>query len=51
MSSGCARMRVATLPESAVYELLRDDRQIGIEYVDALLAAVELEVRPRHDSA
>jgi len=46
-----ARTRCPTLPESAVYEFLRGDRQIGLEYVDALLAAAELEVRPRHDSA
>jgi len=43
-----ARAHCPTLPESAVYEFLRGQRQIGLEYVEALLAAVELEVRPRH---
>lgn len=46
-----ARAHCPTLPESAVYEFLRGQRQIGLEYVEALLAAVELEVRSRHDSA
>jgi hypothetical protein len=39
-----ARAHCPTLPESAVYEFLRGERQIGLEYVEALLAAVDLEV-------
>ncbi len=46
-----ARAHCPTLPESAVYEFLRGARQIGLEYVEALLAAVELEVRRRHKTA
>ncbi len=45
-----ARTHCPTLPESAVYEFLRGERQIGLEYVEALLAAVELEVRRRHEA-
>ncbi len=36
-----------TLPESAVYEFLRGDRQIGLAYVEALMAAVDLVVKSR----
>jgi hypothetical protein len=46
-----ARAHCPTLPESAVYEFLRGERQIGLEYVEALLAAVDLEVRRRDDTA
>jgi len=46
-----ARAQCPTLPESAVYEFLRGERQIGLQYVEALLAAVELEVRRRDETA
>jgi hypothetical protein len=46
-----ARALCPTLPESAVYEFLRGERQIGIEYVEALLSAVDLEVRRRSESS
>ncbi len=46
-----ARVHGPTLSESAVYEFLRGERQIGLEYVEALLAAVGLEVRRRHEAA
>jgi hypothetical protein len=45
-----ARVHGPTLSESAVYEFLRGERQIGLEYVEALLAAVGLEVRRRDES-
>ena len=41
-----ARARSRTLPESAVYEFLRGERNIGLAYIDAILAALGLEVRP-----
>ena len=46
-----ARAHCPTLPESAVYEFLRGERQIGIEYVEALLSAVDLEVRRRAETS
>jgi len=46
-----ARAHCPTLPESAVYEFLRGERQIGLDYVEALLAAVDLEVRRRTETA
>jgi hypothetical protein len=46
-----ARVYGPTLSESAVYEFLRGERQIGLEYVEALLAAVGLEVRRRREVA
>src|SRR5688572_28272587 len=46
-----ARVHCPTLPASAVYEFLRGERQIGLEYVEALLAAVDLEVRRRDEPA
>jgi hypothetical protein len=46
-----ARVHCPTLSESAVYEFLRGERQIGLEYVEALLVAVDLEVRHRVDGA
>jgi hypothetical protein len=45
-----ARAHCRSLPESAVYEFLRGERQIGLEYVEALLAAVDLEVRRRDET-
>jgi hypothetical protein len=36
----------ATLPESAVYEFLSGKRQVGLAYLDAMLAALDLKVRP-----
>lgn len=44
-----ARAYGPTLSESAVYEFLRGERQIGLEYAEALLAAVDLEVRRRNE--
>ena len=41
-----ARAHSKTLPESAVYEFLRGERNIGLAYLDAILAALGLEVRP-----
>jgi len=46
-----ARVYGPTLSESAVYEFLRGERQIGLEYVEALLAAVGLKVRRRDKPA
>jgi hypothetical protein len=46
-----ARVHCPTLSESAVYEFLRGERQIGLEYVEALLVAVNLEVRHRVETA
>ena len=40
-----AREHCATLPQSAVYEFLRCERQIGLEYIEALLAALDLRLR------
>jgi len=44
-----ARAYWPTLSESAVYEFLRGERQIGLDYVEALLAAVDLEVCRRNE--
>jgi hypothetical protein len=41
-----ARAHSGTIPESAVYEFLRGERSIGLAYLDAILAALRLEVRP-----
>jgi hypothetical protein len=41
-----AREVCDTLPESAVYEFLRGDREIGVRYIEALLAAAGLTVQP-----
>jgi hypothetical protein len=46
-----AHAHCPTLPESAVYEFLRGERQIGLEYVEALLTAANLEVRRRDETA
>lgn len=37
----------STLPESAVYEFLRGERQIGLAYAEALMEAVELTVKQK----
>jgi hypothetical protein len=42
-----ARARCPTLPNSAVYEYLDGRRQVGGDYIEALLGALHLEVRPR----
>jgi hypothetical protein len=42
-----ARLQCPTLPDSAVYEFLAGTRQIGLVYVEALLAALDLNVTPR----
>lgn len=39
-----ARVHCATLSRSAVYEYLRGDRGIGIEYAEALMTAANLKV-------
>jgi hypothetical protein len=39
-----ARETCSQLPESAVYEFLRGQRQIGVEYIEAMLGALELEI-------
>ncbi len=41
-----ARLRCARLPRSAVYEYLRGQRPIGVIYVEALIEAAGLAVRP-----
>jgi hypothetical protein len=41
-----ARKKCPSLPESAVYEFLRGQRQIGVAYIDALLLALGLVVTP-----
>lgn len=41
-----AREHCPTLPNSAVYEYLDGRRQVGSEYIEAMLAALGLEVRP-----
>lgn len=41
-----ARRFCPTLPESAVYEFLSGQRQVGLAYLDAMLTALELTVRP-----
>jgi len=40
-----------TLPESAVYEFLRGQRAISVDYCEALLKALDLGVRPLRTSA
>jgi hypothetical protein len=40
-----ARSYCTTLSESAVYEFLRGERQIGLQYLEALLAAVDLTLQ------
>lgn len=42
-----ARGYCDTIPESAVYEFLAGKRQIGLAYLDAILAAMELTVGPK----
>jgi hypothetical protein len=41
-----ARAHCATLPESAVYEFLRGQRQIGVKYLEAMLVALKLRIVP-----
>ncbi len=41
-----ARKHCPTLPESAVYEFLRGQRQIGLRYIEALLCALSLRIAP-----
>ncbi|HEV8607168.1 MAG TPA: hypothetical protein VGQ99_17645 [Tepidisphaeraceae bacterium] len=44
-----AKNHCATIPESAVYEFLRGQRHLGLEYVEALIAALGLVVvHPSH---
>jgi len=45
----CKRARVSCprLSQSAVYEFLKGRRNIGLDYLDAILSALELEVAPR----
>jgi hypothetical protein len=42
-----ARAHCPTLPNSAVYEYLDGRRQVGGDYIEAMLGALHLEVRPR----
>jgi len=42
-----AKQHCRTLPNSAVYEYLDGRRQIGGNYIEAMLGALGLEVRPR----
>lgn len=42
-----AREHCATLSNSAVYEYLDGRRQVGGDYIEAMLAALGLEVRPK----
>ena len=42
-----ARKRCGTIPESAVYEFLSGKRQVGLAYLDAMLAAMDLSVSKR----
>lgn len=44
-----ARKGCPTLPESAVYEFLRGQRQIGINYIEALLEALHFTIVPISD--
>jgi hypothetical protein len=41
-----ARRTCPTLPQSAVYEFLAGTRAIGLEYVEAILNALDLRVTP-----
>lgn len=41
-----AREHCGSLPESAVYEFLRGQRQIGVVYLEAIMAALDLSLRP-----
>ncbi len=42
-----ARKHCPTLPNSAVYEYLDGRRQVGTDYIEAMLEPLGLEVRPR----
>jgi hypothetical protein len=41
-----ARKHCPQMPRSAVYEYLRGQRAIGVEYVEALLSALGLSIKP-----
>jgi hypothetical protein len=41
-----ARRTCPTLPQSAVYEFISGTRAIGLEYVEAILHALDLQVTP-----
>jgi hypothetical protein len=43
-----AQAHCPTLTESAVYEFLRGDRQIGLPYAEALMEAVDLTIARKH---
>jgi hypothetical protein len=45
-----ARLHYPTLSQSAVHEFLKGARQLELPSVEALLAAVDLEVTPRNNS-
>ena len=42
-----AQRYCSSLSESAVYEYLAGQRQVGADYIEAMLAALELEVVPK----
>jgi len=42
-----AKEHCPTLPNSAVYEYLDGRRQVGGNYIEAMIEALGLEVRPR----
>jgi hypothetical protein len=46
-----AKKHCRTLPDSAVYEFLLGQRAIGVDYCEALLKALDLEVRRARKSA
>jgi hypothetical protein len=41
-----AKEHCGTIPESAIYEFLRGQRHLGLEYIEALIAALHLAVVP-----
>src|SRR5262245_17234141 len=45
-----ARKFCPTFPQSAVYEFLRGERAIGLEYVEAILAALSMRLVPPRTS-
>lgn len=46
-----AQRHCASLSESAVYEYLAGRRQVGADYIEAMLAALDLEIVPKSKSA
>lgn len=46
-----AQRYCSSLSESAVYEYLAGQRQVGADYIEAMLAALELEVVPKAKGA